>query len=85
MLNKFAEVNDSLNRKLASEEHTYLIENRLSEVDILLYSYLKLLHTNKPYFDSLLDSLKQFKHLETFFANMDEKYSNLLKEKLNIS
>ena len=82
MLNKFIEVNDSLDRNLANGL-LYLIGNRFSEADIILFSYLKVVKSYKE-FDSIQTSLSQFGNLNTFFANLDEKYSSFLREKLKI-
>ncbi len=89
ILNKFIEVNDSLDRKLNNtnknnDDHFYLIENRFSEADILLYSYLKVLNTYKQQFEFVLSSLENFKNLQRFYLNLNQKYSHILNEKLNI-
>lgn len=74
------EVLDSLNRKL--DGNLYVIDNRQSDVDILLYSYLKVINVYGQ-FEQINDSLTRFHNLMDFYANMDLKYSKLLKEKLN--
>jgi hypothetical protein len=88
ILNKFIEVNESLDRKLSisnnDEKHFYLIENRFSEADILLYSYLKVLNTHKKEFEFILTSLDNFENLKRFYLNLNQKYSQFLNEKLNI-
>ncbi len=88
ILNSFIEVNESFDRKLNSnddEEYLYLIENRFSEADILLYSYLKVLNTFKEkHFEFILTSLDNFKNLQRFYLNLNQKFSQFLNEKLNI-
>ncbi len=100
MLDQFAQVNDSLNKKLNG--NLYLFENkyvfkkanfmlvkhfreiiiclknvkRLSEVDILLYSYIRVLQ-NRVQFKQAAKQIEKFSNLIDFYANMDTKFNDL--------
>jgi len=54
----------------------------LSDADILLYSYLKII-SSFDQFEAIKESLKIFGNVNDFYANLDNKYSNLIKERLN--
>ncbi|CAF0779475.1 unnamed protein product [Brachionus calyciflorus] len=82
VLEKFRETNDCLNKKL--EGSLYLIGNNMTEADILLFSYLKVLHLYSD-FDETLNLLHDFRNINDFYANMSRKLQNILMEKLELN
>lgn len=56
----------------------------MTEVDIILYSYLKVLHLSSIFVD-LKASIENLTYLINYFNNMDQTMANILKEKLDIN
>ncbi len=84
-MNTFLEVNESLDRKLFANRLYLIEENRLSEADIYLYSYLFIINKFKNQFDNVWSKLDKFQNLKSFFENMNVKYFDLLNERLNLN
>ncbi|RMZ99129.1 metaxin-2 isoform X1, partial [Brachionus plicatilis] len=69
VMHRFSEVNECLNKKL--KDNAYLMGNNMTEVDILLYSFIKVLTINSV-FEELNASLGDLTHLRDYFAKMDQ-------------
>ena len=59
-----------------------LIIFRLTEVDILLYSYIRVLKKHSSLIKGAL-SIEKYTNLVDFYANLDKKYDRILKDKFN--
>ena len=55
---------------------------RLTEVDILLYSYIRVLKKYSSLIKGAL-SIEKYTNLVDFYANLDKKYDRILKDKFN--
>ena len=77
IIDRFSEILESIDRKL--NNNNYLIDNKLTEADILLYSYLKIILNFKEFNDLKL-YIQQFKNIQNSYANLNNHNNQLIKE-----
>ena len=56
--------------------------SRLSEADVLLYSFMKVVANKHLNFQEVQDSLNRFPNLTDHYANLDSKYDAVLRDSL---
>ena len=67
------EVVESFDKKLNGS--VYLIDNRLTEADILLYSYIKII-THNFQFTPIYEAIDKFTNLADFYENLNDIYGD---------
>lgn len=76
-MKKFEEVSEALDRKL--NIHQYLIDNTITEVDLLVYSYLKIIQIFNE-LEPMNILIHKHSNLRKFFIHMNDKFGDTLKK-----
>jgi len=80
VINRLREFCEALEKRL-SQSGEHIIDNRLTEVDIILYSYLRTIK-NFDVFETLAVNIFSFANIQSYYNNLNNQFDEKLLAKL---